>query len=423
MAEALVKAKGKELVIEVGAYEEQAPSIAPVIDEVVEREYGHYLEDFEPGRVFQHARGVTLDRAMMRDYATTFMEMNPLYLNERFARAHGFDGLPAAPHLVMNLALSLGVQNDSEKAIANLGYWDVRFLRPVYGGDTLTAATRVIERKDRGVDKPGIITVETLAQNQDGKVVIQYRRKIMVPRRGKEPIADPPATLEGGAFGEVGEGGVAGESDEGVSAFPWKATPKLHLPFVRGAGGSGLTSDRSCLGAFKAGQIWLHGNGRTVTDEHFGWTYRVMNTHPLHYDRLYSSGRSGPMSGEPIVYGGLVFAWLLGLASRDVSENAVAELGFHAGFHTQPTVAGDTLYALTRVLSVDAFPDAGLGEELGVVRMQLVGLKNLRPQAALEKYGADLFLAEDSKKALGKDKIAEKVFEIERSLLVRKTPA
>lgn len=49
---------------------------------------------------------------------------------------------------------------------------------------------------------------------------------------------------------------------------------------------------------------------RTITDEHVPWTYRMGNTHPLHYDRLYSSGLSGPMSGEPIVYGGLVFGWL-----------------------------------------------------------------------------------------------------------------
>jgi len=411
--EDLVKQKGKSLVFEVGGYVAHAAEVPVAFDRVVRRSYGHYLEDFGPGTVFVHPRGVTLDRGAMLAYARTFMEANPLYLNEEFAKAHGYESLPAAPHMVMNLALSLGVQNDSEKAIANLGYWDVRFLRPVYAGDTLTGKTRVVERKDRGADKPGIITVETLAANQDGRVVIQYRRKIMVPRRGAEPIID--ATSD--ATSDTLDGSAAGP--EGQAEFGWHETPKLHVPFVRGAKGSGLTSADSALGAFEAGQIWLHGNGRTVTDEHFGWTYQVMNTHPLHFDRLYSQGLTGAMSGEPIVYGGLAFAWLLGLASRDVSENAVWELGFHAGFHTQPLVAGDTLYALTRVLSVEPSES----ERVGVVRMQLIGLKNLRPNAALEKYGADLFIAEDSKKALGKDKISEKVFEIERSLLIRVDPA
>jgi 2-methylfumaryl-CoA hydratase len=429
MTETVVKVKGREAVVEVGAYEPRATDTVE-IGAVVEREYGHYLEDFTPGRVFRHPRGVTLERGSMLAYAKTFMEANPLYLNEPFAKAQGFDGLPAAPHLVMNLALSLGVQNDSEKAIANLGYWDVRFLRPVYAGDTLTGMTRVVDRKDRGVDKPGIITVETLAQNQDGRVVVQYRRKIMVPRKGTDPIVDPPTHAEAVEGGELGE---ANENPATESAFPWKTTPKLHVPFVAGVSGWGLTSEGSCFSAFAPHQVWLHGNGRTVTDEHFGWTYQVMNTHPLHYDRLYSSGRSGPMSGEPIVYGGLVFAWLLGLASRDVGENVVAELGFHAGFHTQPTVAGDTLYALTRVLAVEDFPsgpagvEAGaeplLNAELGVVRMQLVGLKNLKPRAALDRYGADIFVAEDDKKRLGKEKIPEKVFEIERSVVVRRRPA
>lgn len=317
--------------------------------------------------------------------------------------SQGYKSLPAAPHMVMNLALSLGVQNDSEKAIANLGYWDVRFLRPVYAGDTLVGKTRVIDRKDRGADKPGIVTVETLAENQDGRVVVQYQRKIMLPRRGTDTIGAERVTSE--------------------VAFPWHETPKLHVPFVA-RGGSGLTSEGSTLGHFAPGQIWLHKNGRTVTEEHYAWTYQLMNTHPLHFDRVYSQGLSGAMSGEPIVYGGLVFAWLIGLASRDVSENAVWELGMHAGFHTQPTVAGDTLFAVTRVLGVGPGPDlSGEGGELGVVRTQLIGLKNMKPEVALAKYGGDLFIAEDGKKARGLDKIPEKVFEIERSLLIRKNPA
>ncbi len=397
----LVKQKGKSVVLEVAGYVPVAAEVPIQLDQVVRRSYGHYLEEFVPGTVFVHARGVTLDRGSMLSYARTFMEANPLFLNEAFAEAHGYESLPAAPHMVMNLALSLGVQNDSEKAIANLGYWDVRFLRPVYAGDTLTGKTRVVERKDRGAGKPGIITVETLAENQDGKVVIQYRRKIMVPRKGDEPIVESEVVVD-------------------PTPFPWHDTPKLHVPFVAGVASSGLTSRDSTLGAFAVGQVWVHGNGRTITDEHFGWTYQVMNTHPLHFDRLYSTGRSGAMSGEPIVYGGLAFAWLLGLASRDVSENAVWELGFHAGFHTQPLVSGDTVYALSRVLAVEPAPEGMEG--VGVVRMQLIGLKNMRPDAALETHGADLFVAEDGKKALGKDKIAEKVLEIERTLLVRVEP-
>ncbi len=406
MSESLVHCNNTRLVLCAGPLDGTVPAEEPgavtiSTDDIVRRTYGHHLEDFVPGRVFRHPRGVTVDAGFIADYARTFMEANPVYLNATCARAAGYKGIPAAPHLVMNLALSLGVQTDSELAIANLGYYDVRFLRPVYAGDTLTGMTRVVERRDRGVGKPGIATVETLAMNQKKKVVIQYRRKIMLPRAGEAELDDTPLSEE-------------------TPDFPWQDAPRLRIPMAgRRKGRLGLTTEGSLLGQFRAGQVWLHANGRTVTDEHFPWTYKVMNTHPLHYDRLYSQGRSGPMSGEPIVYGGLVFAWLLGLTSRDIGENAVWELGFHNGFHTQPTVSGDTLYAVTRVLSVEPFEGDGVPEGgFGVVRTQLIGLKNLRPEAALAQHGADLFIAEDAKKGLGKQKIPEKIFEIERSLLI-----
>ena len=375
-----------------------APSVPIALDRVRVPEYGHTLEDFVPGTVFAHPRGVTLARGAMLAYATTFMEANPLYLNEAYAQSMGYAALPAAPHLVMNLALSLGVQNDSEKAIANLGYYDVRFLRAVYGGDTLTGKSRVVDRKDRGVGKPGIVTVETLAENQRGDVVIQYRRKIFVPRRGSGPI-DPAA-------------GVIADID-----FPYAERPTLHVPWpaTRPPSAGSLTSSGTLLGAFRAGDIIVHKNGRTITDEHVPWTYGVMNTHPLHYDRLYSTALDGPMSGEPIVYGGLVFAWLLGLASRDATENAVWDLGYHEGYHTQPTFAGDTVAAITRVLSVEPWPDRGAG----VVRMQLIGVKGLRAEAALDRFGGDLFINENDKRGLGLEKIKEKIFEIERAVVIR----
>jgi len=382
----------------------QAPEVAIATDRVATPSYGNFLEDFVPGKVFVHPRGVTVSRGAMLAYATTFMEANPLYLNEAFAKSQGYASLPAAPHMVMNLALSLGVQNDSEKAIANLGYYNVRFLRPVYAGMSLFGRTRVIARRDRGVGKPGIVTVETLAADETGVVVVQYRRKIFVPRRGDEAID---------ADGRV----------EDATDFPYEAEPVLHIPVPdpQEFGPAGVTTPGTLLDTFEPGRIIVHPNGRTITDEHVQWTYRVMNTHPLHYDRLYSTSRQGPMSGEPIVYGGLIFGWLLGLASRDVTENAIWEMGYHDGYHTQPTFAGETIGALTRVLSVTPVDTTGDGaHDAGLVRMQLIGVKNITAADALEKFGADLFEIESGKKKAGKEKIKEKIFEIEREALIRR---
>lgn len=378
---------------------ERAPEVPVTLDKVRAPQYGRYLDDFVPGQVFVHPRGFSFERSTMRAFATTFLQCNPIFLNREIALGHGFRDIPASPQMVFNVVLSLGVQNDSEKAIANLGYYQAQFLRPVYPGDTIRALTRVVDRRDRGADKPGIAHIQTLGINGDQQVVLQYERKIMVRWRGDNPPTSP-----------------AGIDD--IALFPWVAEPHVALPLAERFP-TGLTGSNTYLEDFEPRTIIVHANGRTITDEHLPWTYAVGNTHPLHFDRLYSTGQSGPMSGEPIVYGGLVFAWLEGLASRDTSENALWELGFTEGYHTQPAFAGDTVTALSRVLAVESAPSPW-SERVGVVTLQLVGLKNITAQAALDRFGADLFLKENDKRSMGKEKIDAKIFEIERRLLIKR---
>ncbi len=401
--------------LKVSSQKEIAPSIPFDGAKVKTPSYGRYLEDFREGDVYIHPRGLTIHGGLAQLFATSFHEANPIYLNREFAKAMGHPESPASPQLVFNIVLSLGVQNDSEKAIANLGYYDARFVRPVYPHDTLRALTKVLNVKERGEGKPGIVTIRTIGLNQKDELVLQYDRKIMVgPGGGKkreEATSGSPTIALG--FPELRENAIE---------IPAPNRPPRNL-----------TGAHSWFEDLKAGDVILHANGRTITDEHVAWTYRVGNTHPLHYDRDYSRAQKGAMSGEPIVYGGLAFAWLQGLASRDTTENAVCELGFTEGYHTQPVVSGDTLHAITRILSAEkvgavaaksgpadlkamsATATADGSIDAGVVTMQLIGLKNLRPAEALAKHGAALFSKELSKE----HKIPEKIFEIERQVLVR----
>ena len=378
---------------------EVAGSVAVNLEWVRRPQYGRYLDEFVPGQVFVHPRGYTFERGPMLDFARVFMQCNPLYLNLEYARAHGFQDLPASPQMVFNVVLSLGVHNDSEKAIANLGYYNVQFLRPVYPGDTLRGYTKVIDRKARGEDKPGIVLIRTLGVNQHNQVVLQYERKIMVGYRGDRLPTTPAPTTP--------------------VEFPWVEHPVVDLPINAGGYPSQLTGPNTYFEDFSLGDLIVHTNGRTITDEHMAWTYLVGNTHPLHFDRVYSTGLSGKMSGEPIVYGGLVFAWLEGLASRDVSENALWELGFTEGYHTQPAVSGDTVAALSRVVATETLPN---NDSAGIVTFQFIGVKNISAAAALETYGADLFIKENDKQKLSKEKISSKIFEIERRLLIKRRP-
>jgi 2-methylfumaryl-CoA hydratase len=414
--ERLLRARGRRMLVGTTPFEPVAASVPVDLAAVATRVYGAALEDCAPGTIFRHPRGLTLDAGLMADYARTFSEMNPIHLNRVAARAAGYRDIPAVPHLLLNVALSLGVQTDSERAVANLGYDDVRYLRPVYAGDTLTSLTRVVSRRERGPGRPGIVTVETRALNARGQVVVRYLRRIMLPRD-----AARPGVVDGHPPG----------ADQAVFAAE---ADTLRVPRPREvAAPLGLTTEGSLFGAFRTGQILLHVNGRTVTDEHLAWTNRLGNTHPLHVDAPYAAARSGPMSGRPIVYGGLVLAWVLGLASRDTAENAAWDLGLTAAHHTAPTVSGDTLTAISRVLSVSSCgPEWGPASgNLGIVRLQVIGLRNLRPAEALARHGAALFATEEGKVAPSDAaasgapaeavRIPEKVLELERALLVRTT--
>ncbi len=379
---------------------EVAGSVTVNVEWARRPQYGRYLDEFVPGQVFVHPRGYTFERGPMLDFARVFMQCNPLYLNVEYAKAHGFPDLPASPQMVFNVVLSLGVHNDSEKAIANLGYYNVQFLRPVYPGDTLRGYTKVVDRKARGEDKPGIVLIRTLGVNQHNQVVLQYERKIMVGYRGDRLPTTPAPTTP--------------------VDFPWVEHPVVDLPLNAGNYPSQLTGPNTYFEDFALGDLVVHANGRTITDEHMYWTYLVGNTHPLHFDRVYSTGLSGKMSGEPIVYGGLVFAWLEGLASRDVSENALWELGFTEGYHTQPAVSGDTVAALSRVIATETLPNT---DSAGIVTFQFIGVKNISAADALKNYGADLFIKENDKQKLSKEKLSNKIFEIERRLLIKRRPA
>ena len=394
------------MIVSFEAQAELAKNQEVTLDQVRRPQYGRYLEEYVPGQLFVHPRGFSFNEGNIDFFARTYMQCNPLYLDREFAQAHGHPALPASPQMVFNVILSLGVQNDSEKVIANLGYYNARFLRPVYAGDSIRAMTLVVDRKERGEGKPGIVTIRTLGLNQHQQVVLQYERKLMVAYRGDRLPTTPV-------------------KEQTNPEFPWQEDISVHLPDGMASAlrrsPAGVTGWNTFAEDFSPGDIIVHNNGRTISDEHFALTYQVGNTHPLHYDQVFSQSLTGPMSGNPIVYGGLVYAWLEGLASRDLTENALWELGFTEGYHTQPCMSGDTVSAISRVLAVDAAP-APFDEHCSILSVQFIGVKNLSANAALDQHGADLFIKENDKKALGKDKISDKIFEIERQLLIRKQP-
>ena len=101
---------------------------------------------------------------------------------------------------------------------------------------------------------------------------------------------------------------------------------------------------------FEIGATYEHRPGRTISETDNTWfTLLTMNQHPVHFDAEYARHTE---FGKPLVVSTLTLAIVTGLSVPDVSQNAVANLGWDDVKLTAPVFAGDTLYASSEVLEV-----------------------------------------------------------------------
>jgi len=143
----------------------------------------NYFEDFRPGDVFRHARGKTLTE--MDTVLLTHLVMNTAqgHFNEQlmagtpFGRRITFGGIVAA------LVIGLASQDTAENALAELGLDKVRFQAPVFHGDTLYAFTEVMAKSEGTRPDGGEVRFRHWGTNQDGVVVFEGERRVLVKRR------------------------------------------------------------------------------------------------------------------------------------------------------------------------------------------------------------------------------------------------
>ena len=125
-----------------------------------------------------------------------------------------------------------------------------------------------------------------------------------------------------------------------------------------------LTHDDTYFEDFEVGDLLVSPRGRTISDtEHMAWTSIVMNTAQLHFNQaMCDESPKTYFDGKRVVYGGIVLAFVAGLASGETTENALSELSFNNGRHLNPVFAGDTLFAESTVLTKcdSDRPDAGI---------------------------------------------------------------
>lgn len=360
-------------------------------------DYGRMLDDFVPGQVCPHPFELTVDGSIVGPYMAAFIDATPVWTSDVCARALGLSARPVPPHLLLNLGLSFSVHDTSQQAIAHLAYVHVRWPKPLPLGGTVRAASRIIGTQPSSGGDKGVVHVQTVLTDEVGERVLDFERKALI--RGGSLAARPhvPGSTDSGAQGAAWLGRLP-ERDIGE-----------HIAAHARGGGRFIPPLWGALEDLQAGQVLVHANGRTVGEsEHMQLSAVCRNSHPLHWDAVYSQANS--FTRQRVVYGGLVLAWTLTQTSIDLGGHVLWELGMRDGAHPAPVAAGDTLFAATKVLAVRPRAD-GTGE----VDLRVVGVKNRRPEAILEA-GQDLFAPER-----GKDRdarIADKVLEITRTVLV-----
>lgn len=149
--------------------------------------FGRCFEDFELGAVYEHRPGRTISEADNTWFTLLTMNQHPLHFDGEYAAKSEFGRPVVNSALTLAIVTGLSVSDISQKAIANLGWTDIRMPAPVFHGDTITAESEVLEKREsKSRPTQGIVTVETRGMKQDGTVVISFRRTVLVPKRGHE---------------------------------------------------------------------------------------------------------------------------------------------------------------------------------------------------------------------------------------------
>jgi acyl dehydratase len=143
----------------------------------------NYFEDFHPGDRLRHVRGKTVGEFENQVLTHLVMNTAQAHFNE-----HAMLTSPWGKRLVFGLVtgsivVGLTTQDTAENALAELGLDELRFTAPVHHGDTLYAATEVVETRDADREDAGIVIFRHHGYNQDGKKVFEGKRRVLLKRR------------------------------------------------------------------------------------------------------------------------------------------------------------------------------------------------------------------------------------------------
>jgi len=147
--------------------------------------FGRYFEDFTVGDVYEHRPGRTITEADNTWFALLTMNTHPIHFDAEYARHTEFGRPLVVSTLTLSILVGMSVSDTSQKAIANLGWREIKLPRPVFAGDTLYAESAVLEKREsKSRPGQGIVTIRTTGRNQRGEIVCEFERTMLVMNRG-----------------------------------------------------------------------------------------------------------------------------------------------------------------------------------------------------------------------------------------------
>ncbi|MBF0288515.1 MAG: MaoC family dehydratase [SAR324 cluster bacterium] len=315
----------------------------------------NFFEDFEVGSTIKHLFSRTLTEGDNALYVALTGDRFPLYCSAEFAQKLGFRRELINDLLVFHTIFGKSVPDISSNAIANLGYADVRFLQPVYPGDTLSAESEIIGKKEPPGGQAGQVYVHTKGMNQHGKIVLQFYRWIKINKRFPEETTEPQGNVT-----------PPPEIDLRHVQIPSALTQETIDPSI--------TRGRWFFDDYTIGERIHHLDGRTIEEsDHMMAANAYQNTAKVHFN---GHQMANSRFGKRLIYGGYVISIARSLSFNGL-ENTLGILGWNSGTHINPTFGGDTLYAWSEVLDKINLPGI---DHFGALRIGLATVKNLSLQ-------------------------------------------
>src|SRR3954454_12375905 len=325
---------------------------------------GRFFEDFRLGETIRHATPRTVTTGDAALYTALYGSRFAVQSSDAFARSLGYPQGPLDDWLVFHIVFGKTVPDISINAVANLGYADGRFLKPVYPGATLASVSEVIGLKESSNGRTGIVYVRSTGFDEAGKAVLPYCRWVLVNKRdagAQTPddgaVPDLPKAVDPARLGSACPAIDPRAYDAELAGSPYR------------------------WGAYAVGETIDHVDGMTVEEaEHQLATRLYQNTARVHFDQ--HAAQSGRFQRR-LIYGGHVISLARALSFNGLA-NAFHVAAINGGRHVAPLFAGDTVYAWSEVLAKAELPGRS---DVGALRLRTVATKNQPCAAFPDKAG------------------------------------